>query len=132
MRRRALAAAGVLLALCLGAGAMLLLRPECLILKYTGFYCAGCGTQHMLLALLRGDLREAAGQNLFMLVFLPLAAAYLAAEAVRYVRGRKPLFRYRAFLPAVCVVLGLAAAFTVLRNLPGFQWLAPAWAAAQS
>lgn len=130
MKRRALTAAGVLLALGLGAAAVLLVRPECLILKYTGFYCAGCGTQHMVLALLRGDIRDALGQNLFMLVCLPLTGVYLAAEGVRYLRGRGPLYRSRAFAPVLCGVLAAAVAFTVLRNLPGFQWLAPAWAVA--
>lgn len=128
MRRRALTAAGALLALGLLAGAILLLRPPCLILRLTGFYCAGCGTQHMVLALLRGDLREAAGQNLFMLVFLPVLGVYLLAEAVRYIREKRPLFRSRAFVPVLSVVLFAAVLFTVLRNLPGFQWLAPSWA----
>lgn len=129
MKRRALTAAVVLLALCLGAAAILLLKPDCLILKYTGLYCAGCGTQHMALALLRGDFRDALGQNLFMLVFLPVACVYIAVELARYVKGLKPLFRYRAFMPSLCVVLAAGLAFTVLRNLPGFQWLAPSWAA---
>lgn len=128
MKRRALTVAGALLALCLGAAVVLLLRPDCLILKYTGFYCAGCGTQHMALALLRGDFRDALGQNLFMLVFLPLTCVYIVAEAVRYLLGRRPLYRSKAFIPVLCGVIVLATAFTVLRNLPGFQWLAPAWA----
>ena len=128
MKRRALNVAGVLLALCLGAVAVLLLRPDCLILKYTGFYCAGCGTQHMALALLRGDFRDALGQNLFMLVFLPLTCVYIVIEAARYLLGRRPLYRSKAFVPVLCGALVLATAFTVLRNLPGFQWLAPAWA----
>lgn len=130
MRRRAITAAGILLALCLGAAAVLLIKPECLILKYTGLYCAGCGTQHMLLALMRGDFRDALGQNLFMLAFLPLLCVYIAAELFRYVLGKRPLYRHRAFIPALCLVLGAALLFTVLRNLPGFQWLAPSWAAA--
>lgn len=128
MKRRVLTAAGALLALCLGAVAVLMLKPDCLILKYTGFYCAGCGTQHMALALLHGDFRDALGQNLFMLVFLPLTGVYIVAEAARYLLGRGPLYRSKAFVPVLCGVLVLAAVFTVLRNMPGFQWLAPAWA----
>lgn len=129
MKRRALQAGGVLLGLALGAALLLLLRPDCLILKYTGFYCAGCGTQHMVLALLRGDFLGALRENAFMLVLLPLLVLYIATETVRYVRGRRPLFRGRAFVPALLCLLILAAVFTVLRNLPGFSWLAPAWAA---
>ena len=129
MRGRVLKAAGVLLALGAGLGAVLLLRPPCLILKFTGFYCAGCGAQHMVLALLRGDFQEALGQNAFLLVVLPAAVLYALWEAVRYVRKRPPVFRSRGFLPAILVLAAVAAGFTVLRNLPGFSWLAPAWAA---
>ncbi|WP_304431931.1 DUF2752 domain-containing protein [Acutalibacter muris] len=128
MKRRALIAAGVLLALCLGAAAILLLRPECLILKYTGLYCAGCGTQRMVAALLRGDFRGALGQNLFMLAFLPGAGIYIVVELLRFTQGKRPLYRSKAFIPALCAALGLSLMFTVLRNLPGFQWLAPSWA----
>lgn len=126
MRRRALKAAGIFLALAFGAAALLLLRPPCLILEYTGFYCAGCGTQRMVLALLRGDLKSAMGLNLFMLAVLPIAGVYAVAEALRYVRGKKLLCRSRGFPPALLAVLVAAAVFTVLRNLPEFRWLAPA------
>lgn len=129
MKRRALTAAGILLGLCLAAAALLLIRPDCLILKYTGLYCAGCGTQHMAMALLRGDLPGAAGQNLYMLILLPVSGVYLSVELARYVLGKKPLFRSRAFIPALCAVLGAGLVFTLLRNLPGWEWLAPAWAA---
>ena len=125
MKRRALIAAGVLLTLCLGAAAILLLRPECLILKYTGLYCAGCGTQRMVLALLRGDLKSAAGLNIFMLAALPSAVIYAVAEAVRYVRGERLLCRARGFVPVLLGVLAAAAVFTLLRNQPGLRWLAP-------
>lgn len=128
MKVRILKAGGVLLALALALGAVLLLRPPCLILKTTGFYCAGCGVQHMVLALLRGDWSQAFRQNAFMLAVLPLAALYAVWEAVRYVKGKRPLYRLRGFLPAVLLLAAAAAAFTVLRNLPGFSWLAPAWA----
>lgn len=115
--------------LVLLAGAMLLLKPPCLILRYTGLYCAGCGTQHMVLALLRGDFADALGQNLYMLVLLPLSCVYIVAELTRYVLGKRPLYRFGAFIPALCVVLIAGLAFTVLRNLPDLRWLAPSWSA---
>ncbi len=55
MTRRVFKAAGGLLVLGLALGAVLLLRPGCVIFEATGFYCAGCGTQRMLLALLGGE-----------------------------------------------------------------------------
>ena len=117
------------MALALAGSAILLLRPECLILKYTGFYCAGCGTQHMVWALLRGDLSGAVYENIFMMIFLPAALLYAGAELVRYVQGKPLLYRRKAVLTALCLLLIAGMLFTVLRNLPDFQWLAPAWAA---
>ncbi len=130
MRQRALKAGAVLLALLLAGGGVLLLRPDCLILQYTGLYCTGCGVQHMALALLRGDLGEAARQNLFMLLLLPVCLLYVAAEVSRYIQGKPLLCRKKWFIPVLCGLLVLAIVFTVLRNLPGFRWLAPAWASA--
>ncbi len=115
----------LLLALASALALLLALKPPCLILKYTGFYCAGCGVQRMLSALLRGDLAGAAAQNLFMLLFLPAAGAYLLAEAWRYGAGKRLLCRSRAFAPLLVGILLLAGAFTVLRNLPAYAWLAP-------
>ncbi len=118
------------LALLLGLGAgfilvVFVLKPPCLILKCTGFYCAGCGGQRMMWSALRGDFFGAFRQNPFLFVFLPLAACYALWEAVRYIKAKPPLYKTRAFLWAARVLLALAVLFTVLRNLPGFQWLAP-------
>lgn len=125
MKKRLLRAVLALAGLALLGVLILFFSPHCLILEFTGYYCAGCGVQRMVRALLRGDLAGAARQNLLMLAGLPLCALYLLAEAVRYVRGKPLLCRSRAFLPVAAGVLALAGAFTVLRNLPGFQWLAP-------
>ena len=125
MTRRVFKAAGGLLVLGLALGAVLLLRPGCVIFEATGFYCAGCGTQRMLLALLGGEVALAARNNIFMLIFLPATALYLLVEAVRYVKEKPPLCRSRWFWSVLCGVLVLAGVFTLLRNLPGFGWLAP-------
>lgn len=129
MTRRAVKAGGLLLGLALCLGLMLALRPPCLILKYTGFFCAGCGVQHMLLALARGDLAGALSQNAFMFFFLPLTGLFILTEALRYIRGKPLWCRSKAFLFVLLGLLILAGIFTVLRNLPAFRWLAPGWAA---
>ncbi len=116
------------LLLCLGAGSVLVvfvIKPPCLILKYTGFYCAGCGGQRMIRAVLRGDFSDAFRQNPFLFVFLPAAGCYILWEAVRYIKGKPPLYKTRAFLLAALILLIFVILFTVLRNLPYFQWLAP-------
>ncbi len=132
MTRRAVKAGALLLALVLALALMLALRPPCLILKYTGFFCTGCGVQHMLLALLQGDFAGALAQNSFMLFFLPLAGVFLLAELLRYVQGKPLLCKTKAFLYVLLALLVLAGIFTVLRNLPSFRWLAPGWVAANN
>lgn len=124
-RKRALRAMGLLLGIGLLCCVVYWLHVPCLILARTGFYCAGCGTQRMLDALLQGDVPGAFRQNPFMFCALPLGGAYLLWEAARYVRGRGPLYKKKWVQAAFVVVVALGAAFAVLRNLPGFERLAP-------
>lgn len=128
MKRRVMNAAGMVLGLIVVGVVLLLLRPDCLILKHTGFFCAGCGVQHMVWALLRGDLAGAFHENAFIMILLPFALLYVGAELVRYVRGKPPLYRLKGTQLALGLILVVGILFGVLRNLSGFQWLAPAWA----
>lgn len=125
-KKRAARAAAVLL----GLGALLallvfVLRPPCLILKCTGFFCAGCGGQRMVLDLLRGDLAGAFHHNPFLFFLLPLAGIYCVWEAARYIEKKPPLYKRKGFLILVAVVSVLAVIFMILRNLPGFGFLGP-------
>lgn len=124
-KRRVLRAAGLLIGL--GAAFLLLYRlgTPCLVTRLTGITCAGCGTQRMFSALLRGDMAGAFRQNPFMFILLPLAGCYLLWECGHYIRGKSPLYARRGFTWALAAVLALAAAFTLLRNLPGFTFLGP-------
>lgn len=124
-KKRLLQAAGVLLGLVLACVLLLALGPPCLILESTGYYCAGCGGQRMIAALLQGDLLGAFRHNPFLFFALPLAGAYAVWEAARYVRQKRPLFRSKRFAAVLIAVLVLALVFTVLRNLPGFGFLGP-------
>lgn len=112
----ALALAGVLL---------LVFQPPCLVLAATGWYCAGCGGQRMVLSLLRGDVAGAFGQNPYLFFALPLLGAYLLAEGARYVWGKPPLYRRRWVMAALAAVLAAGLVFMVLRNLPGWEFLGP-------
>lgn len=116
-KKRALQAAGALLAAAAALAGIYLLRPPCLILEHTGLYCAGCGTQRMVTALLRGDIPGAFACNPFMFVCLPLACLYALWEARRYAQGKSPLFRARPVQAAFAAVLLAGAAFMALRNL---------------
>lgn len=86
--------------------------PPCPFHALTGWYCPGCGGLRMTHDLLHGDLAAAVTDNVFALVGLPLLLTWLV---VRRRRGRPP---WPA--PAVVVVLLAIAAWTVVRNLPGF------------
>ena len=124
-RKRLYRAAGLLCGLALAFAILYWLHMPCLVTKFTGLTCAGCGTQRMVAALLRGDVPGAIRQNPFMFVLLPLAGAYLVWECWRYVQGESPLYARRGSRWALWAILGLAAAFTLLRNLPGFAFLGP-------
>lgn len=108
-----------------GAVVLLWLRPPCLIYKVFGVYCPACGTQRMLLSLLRGNVTEVIGYNPFMFVLLPLAAVYFLCESLRYIKEKPLLYHSKGFSCIAISVAVLALVFAVLRNLPSLAFLAP-------
>ena len=126
VKRRFLIAAAVFLGLgALLAFVLFIWQPPCLILRATGFYCVGCGGQRMFSAILQGDLPAAFRWNPFLFCFLPLLIIYMVWEALRFVRGKSPLYKRKPVVTAGSVIAVLALIFTVLRNLPVFAFLAP-------
>ena len=124
-KKRACQAAALLLAAALGLAGLYALRPPCLILERTGFYCAGCGTQRMVAALLRGDIPTACAHYPVLFLALPLAAAYVLWEAHRYIHRKPPLCQIKTTWLSGLLLLAIALAFTVLRNIPGITFLGP-------
>ncbi len=88
-----------------------------------GFDCPGCGGLRAVNDLTHGRLLDAASSNVFLVALMPLAVLLLARWTVDAWRGTA---RPVSPLTTPLVVVGLAGltAFTVLRNLPGFGWLA--------
>jgi hypothetical protein len=86
--------------------------PPCPFKALTGWNCPACGGLRMTHDLLHGDLGAAVVDNVFLLVGLPMLAAWLL---VRWRRGQ-PLMA----TPAIVVIAVAAITWTVLRNLPGF------------
>lgn len=82
----------------------------------TGLLCPGCGVTRMCLALLRLDFAAAWQANPVLLLLLPVLAALLLRQAVRYVKtGRSTLSRGESAL-----VWGMAAVLLlwgIARNL---------------
>lgn len=125
-KKRMARAAAVLLGLALLLALFVfVLHPPCLILKCTGFFCAGCGGQRMVFDLLRGDFSGAFRHNPFLFFALPLAGVYCVWEAARYIEKKPPLYKRKGILLIAVAVSVLAVLFTVLRNLPGFGFLGP-------
>lgn len=97
--------------------------PICYFRAVSGWNCPGCGATRAMHQLLHGNLVEAAHANLLLVAALPLTAWH----GVRRARGwwvRQPLSFHIA--PVwLWTLLAIAAVFTVIRNLPGFEWLSP-------
>lgn len=86
--------------------------PPCPFKLLTGWNCPACGGLRMTHDLLHGDLAAAVVDNVFLLVGLPILAAWVVWRLTQRQPG---LGR-----PAVVVIAVTALAWTVVRNLPGF------------
>lgn len=116
------------------AAGVLLLDPfedraiGCPFHELTGWWCPGCGATRATWLLLHGDLAGVVRHNV---LFLP-AVAYLV---VRYLHEAAPgatrwlprFVRTPSTIPAGALRTLYVAiiAFTLARNLPAFDWLAP-------
>jgi Protein of unknown function (DUF2752) len=86
--------------------------PVCPFKALTGLNCPACGGLRMTHDVLHGDLGAAVVDNVFLLVGLPLLAAWLL---LCWRRGQILMNK-----PAIVVIVVAAIAGTVARNLPGF------------
>lgn len=88
------------------------LFPPCPFRLLTGWDCPACGGLRMTHDLLHADLAAAVMDNAFLLVVLPVLAAWLLSRRRRGI----PVWPMRS----VIAITVAATAWTVLRNLPGF------------
>jgi Protein of unknown function (DUF2752) len=88
------------------------LFPVCPFKALTGLDCPGCGGLRMTHDVLHGDFGAAVVDNVFLLVGLPLLAAWLL---VRWRRGQPLMTK-----PAIVAIAVAVISWTVVRNLPGF------------
>jgi len=100
--------------------------PKCPFYGITGLYCPGCGSQRAIHALLHGQIANAAGQNLLLLLMLPLLGwhALVWLYNKRSSKSMPLLFRHQVKAWWILVVV---IVFWVLRNIPAkpFSILAP-------
>lgn len=90
--------------------------PTCPTKLVTGLDCPACGGLRMTRSLLTGDWLRAVRDNAYLLVALPTGIALLAAWAFHAWRGE----RRRTPRWVAVAFLGTAAAWAVVRNLPGW------------
>jgi hypothetical protein len=97
--------------------------PTCPFLLFTGLFCPGCGALRAVHALAHGRVDEALGLNPLVVV----ASLWLVVEWAGWVTRRLTGRPRTTMAPAwvLWCVLATIVAFGVLRNLPGFAFLAP-------
>lgn len=90
--------------------------PPCLFHRLTGWWCPGCGTTRALHQLLHGNLTAALRFNPVAICLLPLVGYLIVCGDQGVV---KPGW--------IWMLLGVAVAFGVLRNIPAYPFtlLAP-------
>ena len=97
----------------------------CLFYELTGLYCPGCGSGRAAIALLHGRVLEALSHNaLFFLLGVP-CGTLLVWEYLRFVFPGLGLKKIELPVWTARLALGMIAVFWLLRNLPGFELLAP-------
>jgi hypothetical protein len=94
------------------------LFPSCPFHALTGWYCPGCGITRALHALVHFDVTRALAMNALVVLGLPLLAVMALQGLTQRALLPRVAFDGRAWIVVLLV-------FGVVRNLPGFAWLAP-------
>lgn len=87
--------------------------PLCPFRLLTGWNCPACGGLRMIHDLLHGDLAAAVTDNVFLLIGIPLLAAWILL-------GRRPGRPAVSPIATLTVMAVATTVWTLLRNLPGF------------
>jgi len=90
----------------------------------TGLDCPGCGATRAFVSLVHGDLLAALHDNAVAVTLGIAVIPYLGLTALRR-RVPERLARSFGGRRKLWLVLGFCVAWTVVRNLPMFPWLAP-------
>jgi hypothetical protein len=91
--------------------------PFCLFHRTTGLLCPGCGSLRALHQLLHGHLAAAFRFNPLLVLSLPFCAWLGARYALRRMRQQPARLNVRPIW--LWLVLAVALAFSVWRNIPG-------------
>jgi hypothetical protein len=97
--------------------------PPCPFQAVTGLFCPGCGGLRAVHALVHGDVVTAVQRNVLVVVLLPCVVLAWVAWIRR--RLHDPMAVWYPSAAASRALLVALVGFGVLRNLPGFAFLAP-------
>ncbi len=97
----------------------------CLFYELTGLYCPGCGSGRAAIALLRGHVWEAFSHNALLFLLGIPCGALLVWEYLRFVFPGLGPKKIELPVWTARLALGMIAVFWLLRNIPGFEILAP-------
>jgi hypothetical protein len=95
--------------------------PTCPFYKYTGFHCAGCGSQRALHHLLNLDIIQMLNNNLLLPIWILLGLDYGYKS---WIKKTEPIL-IQSWVPWVIFIVLIS--FMILRNIPyePFSFLAP-------
>lgn len=92
--------------------------PKCPVKTFTGYDCAGCGSQRAIHYLLNFEIYNAARENMLLVAFLPYILGGFILDSFETLTPN--LLKWRKALygtTAIWIVLMIILAFWVLRNL---------------
>jgi hypothetical protein len=100
--------------------------PKCPFYYFTGFYCAGCGSQRATHQLLNFNFFEVLNQNLLFVIGLLIIAYHLTVEGINHF-FKKNIYNYIYHPKTPIIILIIVILFWILRNIPiyPFNLLAP-------
>lgn len=94
----------------------------CPLHEIFGIDCPGCGGTRMAVALINLNFYQAFRWNPLLFLTLPICGVIYIWQVYTYVRYNKLWDKLDTFLIGYLIVIGF---FTILRNMPVFNWLAP-------
>ena len=97
----------------------------CWFYELTGLWCPGCGSGRAAIALLHGRVLQALSHNALLFLLGIPCGALLVYEYLRFVFPGLRLKKFELPVWTARLALGLIIMFWVLRNIPGFEILAP-------
>jgi hypothetical protein len=105
--------------------------PPCVIRKFTGLYCPGCGATRSAHGVLNGNIAEAWRKNPAFVISLPFIVGGFLVPWLKWLLPWKAatIGKYTSFIPyrITWIALWVLVAFGILRNIPiePFSLLAP-------